>query len=90
MQNITVEELGRWLSTTDVGGPIGLTMKFFVQEEQAEAFRSTMTEFEPHALAEEGAQAYEFHRDWKDPTVFWLTERWASPASLLALSLIHI
>ncbi|MCL1065700.1 antibiotic biosynthesis monooxygenase [Shewanella olleyana] len=84
MSKVTFEETLEWFNTTDYTGAIGLTVKFPVPEEKAEAFAVFLKDYIPYVLKEEGCIDFGFQRDWKKPNEFWLTERWASVKILLA------
>ena len=83
MSGITFEETITWFQTTDHDGPIGLTVKFPVPAENVEKFIGFLEDYSPYVVKEEGCIEFSWHRDWKDPNAFWLTERWASAKILL-------
>ncbi|MCG9696575.1 antibiotic biosynthesis monooxygenase family protein [Shewanella sp. Isolate11] len=81
---ITFEETIEWFNSTAHQGAIGLTVKFPIPEENVQAFIDFFTDYTPYVLEEEGCLQFGFHRDWKEPNVFWLVENWASTKILLA------
>ena len=84
MENIHFEEneFKNWLTNTDYKGPISLTVKFYVKPDQVEKFREVMKGMIEYSYADHGALMYKLHVDYKDPTIFWLTEQWKSVADL--------
>ncbi len=80
---ITFEETMEWFESTEHKGAIGLTVKFPIPEENVQAFIEFYNDYTPYVLKEDGCLQFGFHQDWKDPTVFWLVESWASVSILL-------
>ncbi|GLS90347.1 hypothetical protein GCM10007916_14140 [Psychromonas marina] len=83
MSKITFEETIEWFQTTDYKGAIGLTVKFPVPQENVEKFVDFLNDYMPYVKKENGCIQFTWHRDWKNPNEFWLTEHWESSSILL-------
>ena len=84
MENIHFEEneFLNWLQSTDYNGAISLTVKFYVKADQVSKFREIMKTMVEYSNSDHGALMYKLHVDYKDSTVFWLTEEWAKVSDL--------
>ena len=83
MENIELgPEFMKWLETADYTGPISLTVKFYVKESEVSKFREIMKTMVEYSNSDHGALMYKLNEDFKDSTVFWLTEEWKSVADL--------
>ena len=83
MENIQLgPEFIKWLETTDYTGPISLTVKFYVKENEVSKFREIMKTMVEYSNSDHGALMYKLNDDFKDSTVFWLTEEWKSVSDL--------
>lgn len=79
----TFEETLEWLQTTDYSEGIGVTALFRVKDEHKENFIAMLKDYIPYVLEEEGCIDFGFHKGWKNPNDFWLSEKWASPKILI-------
>ena len=83
MENIQLgPEFMKWLETTDYTGPISLTVKFYVKENEVSKFREIMKTMVEYSNSDHSALMYKLNDDFKDSTVFWLTEEWKSVSDL--------
>ena len=83
MENIQLgPEFQKWLETTEYTGAISLTVKFYVKENQVSKFREIMKNMMAYSNSDHGALMYKLNEDFKDSTVFWLTEEWKSVSDL--------
>lgn len=82
-EKIAFEETIAWFQKTDYDGPVGLTVRLPVPQKNVEEFGAFLEEYIPYVLEEDGCIEFGFHRDWREPNIFWLTERWALPKILL-------
>ena len=85
MDNISFEEFYAWLDNGgDYDGPVGLSAKFYVKEDQVSQFRQVMNNNLEHSLGEKGVRLYKMQADFKDSNIFWLIEEWDSVSDLRA------
>ena len=82
MENITAQDMMIWVHTTQYEGPVGVTAKFYVKEEQVARFCEVMTSMVEHTRKEKGNRVYKLQADFKDSTIFWLLEDWESVSDL--------
>eukprot|EP00111_Clytia_hemisphaerica_P023534 TCONS_00069339-protein len=75
-------EMAQWMGSTDYKGPLGLTVKLYIQEDQVDAFLEIMRQMIATTVAEKGCNKYLLNEDYKDASIFWLTEEWASVENL--------
>ena len=79
MQNINVkEEFANWLKTSNYDGPINITAKFYVKEDQVSKFCEIMKTVVEYSNTDHAALMYKMYVDYKDPSVFWFIEEWKS------------
>ena len=83
MENIQLgPEFLKWLETTEYTGSISLTVKFYVKEDQVAKFCEIMKKMVAYSNNDHGALMYKLNEDFKDSTIFWLTEEWKSVSDL--------
>ena len=60
----------KWLETTEYTGPISLTVKFYVKENEVSKFREIMKTMVEYSNSDHGALMYKLNDDFK-VRIFW-------------------